>query len=214
MADMTGSERRRILVRQAKEWGEILLGFETRNRFELFDEGDRRIGWAAEEGGGIGRLVGRQLLGHMRKATLHVFGEDGQEKGRAEKPFRFYFHRMEVHEGGRRVGAVQRKFSILHRKFVIENANGQEVLEILSPFLRIWTFKILFREREVGRISKKWGGLLKEMFTDADVFGIEYDALDDLEVLRPVLLAATFLIDFTCFENNQGSGGVLWDSGG
>jgi len=33
----------RILVRQAKEWGEILTGFETRNRFHLFDEGGNDV---------------------------------------------------------------------------------------------------------------------------------------------------------------------------
>ena len=36
--------RKRILVRQAKEWGEILVGFETRNRYELFDESGSKSG--------------------------------------------------------------------------------------------------------------------------------------------------------------------------
>ncbi len=196
-------EKRRILVRQSKEWGEILLGFESVNRYELFDAADRRIGWAAEEGGGLMRMFGRQLFGPMRKATVHVYGPDGDEIGRGEKPFRLWFQRMEVFAGDRKAGAIQRRFSIFHRKFTIENARGEPVFEILSPFFRIWTFKILFQGEEVGRISKQWGGILKEVFTDADVFGLEYLSIDELESMRPVLLGATFLIDFTCFENNQ-----------
>ncbi len=200
---------KRILIRQAKEWGEILIGFESRNRYEIFDEDGEKFGYAAEEGGGFGRLIGRQFLGRMRKATIHVYKLDGSDWLRGEKPFRFFFHRMEVYENGRLLGAIQRRWSLLHRKFTIESADGTPVLEVYSPLFRIWTFKLLFQGQEVGRISKKWGGLLREMFTDADTFGIEYMDTQDLEVLRPILLVATFLIDFTCFENNQGSGSVL-----
>ncbi|HIE71348.1 MAG TPA: hypothetical protein EYP98_14915 [Planctomycetes bacterium] len=78
-------------------------------------------------------------------------------------------------------------------------------MQIYSPLFRIWTFKLMFRDQEVGRISKKWGGLLKEMFTDADIFGVECDPSVPVEV-RNVLMVATFLIDFTCFENNAGGG--------
>lgn len=197
------------MVRQAKEWGEILVGFECRNRYEIFDEDGTKAGYAAEEGSGFGRMIGRQLFGAMRRATLHVYDSGGVEVLRGEKPFRFFFQRMEVFEGQRKLGAVQRRWSWVSRKFTIENPRGDEVLEILSPWFRIWTFKLLFGQQEVGRISKKWGGALRELFTDADSFGVEYLAQDDLEALRPILLAATFLIDFTCFENNQNSGGLI-----
>ena len=200
---------RRILIRQSKEWGEILIGFEARNRYELFDEDGSLIARAAEESGGFGRMLSRQFFGHCRRSRIHVYGLDDQELGWGDKPFRFYFHRMDVYEGGQKVGSIQRKFSIFHRKFVIENARGQEVLEIHSPLFRIWTFKLLFRGREVGRVTKKWGGLLREMFTDADTFGIEYEGGADMDALRMVLICSTFLIDFTCFENNQGRGGLL-----
>lgn len=200
---------RRIMVRQAKEWGEILVGLECRNRYEIFDEGGAKTGYAAEEGSGFGRMVGRQVFGAMRRASLHVYDAEGEQVLRGEKPFRFYFHRMEAFAGEKKLGAVERRWSWFSRKFVIENAGGSEVLEILSPWFRFWTFKLLFRGQEVGRISKKWGGALRELFTDADTFGIEYLAQDDLEALRPILLTATFLIDFTCFENNQGRGGVF-----
>jgi uncharacterized protein YxjI len=103
------------------------------------------------------------------------------------------------------MGAVQRKFSILNREFELLNADGQVVLRIVSPLFHIWTFRLLFGDREVGAIRKQWSGMLREAFTDADVFGIEYDAAADLDTFRNLLLAATFLIDFTCFENNSGS---------
>jgi uncharacterized protein YxjI len=206
LSDIVG-ERERVLVQQTKEWGEILLGFESKNRYELKSERGEVLGYAAEEAKGVGAWFLRNLFGRCRKASIHLYDKQGGKLGRGEKPFRWYFHRMEIWDGSEMVGAIQRKFSILHRKFVLENAAGEEVMEIHSPLFRIWTFKLLFQDQEVGRISKKWGGLLKEMFTDADLFGVECQPHVPVEVRR-MLLVATFLIDFTCFENNQGSGGV------
>jgi uncharacterized protein YxjI len=163
------------------------------------------LGYAAEEAKGFGAWFLRNLFGRCRKASIHVYALGGAEVGRGEKPFRWYFHRMEVHDGGQHIGAIQRKFSLLHRRFVIENQKDEEIMEIHSPLFRIWTFKLLFRGEEVGRVTKRWGGLLKEMFTDADLFGIECKQHVPVEV-RSLLLVATFLIDFTCFENNQGRG--------
>lgn len=201
--------RRQLIVRQVKEWGEILVGLETRNRYEILDEDNNLVGYAAEEGKGLGAMLLRNLLGRCRACTLHITDPQGEVIGVGNKPFRWFFHRMEASEGGRPVGAVQRKWSWFHRKFVIESPTGDEVLTIFSPLFRIWTFKLKFRDRDVGVIRKKWGGALRELFTDADTFGIEYDAGDQLGEMQTILLAATFLIDFTCFENNAGNRSFL-----
>lgn len=211
--DSIVADRERVLIHQTKEWGEILLGFESKNRYELRDESGQRLGLAAEEAKGVGQWFLRNLFGRCRRATIHVYDEAGNEIGRGEKPFRWFFHRMEVFDGEQKLGAVQRKWSWLHRVFAVENAAGQEVMQIVSPLFRIWTFRLLFRDQEAGVIRKRWGGLLKEMFTDADAFGVEVAPHVPLEV-RKLLLVATFLIDFTCFENNTGGGSGMLDFGG
>ena len=202
--DAIVGDRQRIMVHQTKEWGEIVVGFESRNKFELRDEEGEKIGLAAEEGGGFGAMLGRQFFGHCRKATVHIYDNSGQQLGRGEKPFRWFFQRMEVFEGEQRLGAVERKFSWLKRRLVVENAAGKPVMEIVGPILLLGrgTFKLMFQDQEVGRISKKWGGLLREAFTDADIFGVECEPTVPAE-LRKILLVATFLIDFTYFENNN-----------
>lgn len=201
--------RRRILVHQIKEWGEILVGFESRNRYELKDEAGQLLGYAAEEGGGFGRAIGRQFFGSGRKATLHVLDAEGKEIARGSKPFTWFFHRIDVFANGVKLGAIERRWSWLHRRFTVENKDGAELFTVESPWLRVWTFKLLFRGQEVGVIKKQWGGLLKEMFTDADVFGLEYDPMPELEAVRPLLIFATLLVDLVCFENNQGGAGSL-----
>jgi len=209
---MTGLEaivgdNERVLIQQTKEWGEILLGFESKNRYELRSESGARLGYAAEEARGFGQWFLRNLFGHCRRASIHLYDSAGNKVGRGEKAFRWFFHRMEVFDGATRIGAVQRRWSFWHRVFAIENAQGEPVMELTSRLFRIWTFELTFRGQRVGVIKKKWGGLLKELFTDADTFGVEVAPHVPVEV-RKLLLVATFLVDFTCFEQNQGSGGV------
>ena len=53
---------------------------------------------------------------------------------------------------------------------------------------------------QIGKISKQWAGYVKEAFTNADNFGIQFPM--DLEVkTKACLLGALFLIDFMYFED-------------
>ena len=52
---------------------------------------------------------------------------------------------------------------------------------------------------EVGKISKKWSGLAKEAFTDADNFGISFPAGADAK-MKATMLGACMLIDYMFFE--------------
>ena len=63
-----------------------------------------------------------------------------------------------------------------------------------SPFLPLsCQVKTPDESRSVGRISKQWGGLLREALTDTDDFGLQFPL--DLDVwVKAVLLGATFLI--------------------
>lgn len=47
--------------------------------------------------------------------------------------------------------------------------------------------------QEIGKISKQWSGFSREMFTDADFFGISFP-LDLDSKMKAVLLGACFLI--------------------
>ena len=50
---------------------------------------------------------------------------------------------------------------------------------------------------EIGRVSKQWSNLMREYFTDADNFGIQFPM--DLDVrMKAVVLGAVFLI-VSCF---------------
>ena len=66
-------------------------------------------------------------------------------------------------------------------------------------FVKMWTFTINEDSREVAVITKRWSGLGKEMFSDADRFQLQFPQVKD-PVHRQILLGALFLIDLKHFE--------------
>lgn len=191
---------RELRVQQRKELAE-LFGFETRNKYEIHDQSDAVIGFAAEQGKGLLAHFSRYFLGHWRRFDIHVFDKNRKPLWRFTHPFRFFFQRLEVDtESGVRIGALQQRFSILSKKFDFEDASGNVLFSMHAPFWRIWTFPIQKNGNQVGVIEKKWGGFIKEIVTDADNFRVSFGnpglKLND----RILILAAAIFIDLQYFE--------------
>jgi hypothetical protein len=188
-----------LLVQQKKEWGEILTGFETKNKYAVTDVSGNQLYWAAEESSFLSRL----LLKTLRPFTMHVLSSEKNSILKLNKPFRFFFHEMNILDSEENLlGTIKREFSLLSRKFTVKDQSGIEIYKIYGPILHLWTFKILKYDQEVGRISKKWSGLGKEMFTDADKFNIAFPNSIDVNH-KGILMGALFLIDMLFFEKSK-----------
>jgi uncharacterized protein YxjI len=194
----------RLTVRQRKSWMEILTSLDARNKYVVYDEAGNPVFEVEEQGTRLRSFFKRLFLRNLRPFTSHVEDLNGQQLLLVlHKPFRFIFHRLEVRDAaGNLLGAIQRKWTWFRRKYVIEGPGGEHVATLFGPFFRPWTFKIqpAGSDLELGLIQKKWSGLLKEAFSDADNFWIDYASVADPK-LRAVLFAATALIDVVHFEN-------------
>ena len=191
-----------LVVQQIKENVEIFTSFETANKYRVCSVNGAELFYAAELGGSF---LMRQFLNNLRPFEIKVTSPNGSEGVVLKRPFRFYFHELEVQDtGGVHLGTVKRKFSWLRRVFQVLDAQGHERFQLFGPLLKPWTFFIKRGDREVGKITKKWSGALKEAFTDADNFGVTFPA--DLPVAeKSLLLGAVFLIDFAYFEKSNRS---------
>ena len=189
-----------LIVHQKKEWGEILTGFETKNRYAIQTQDARELYFAAEV---KGNFLIRMWLKAWRPFEMMVYDNAQQIVLKLKSPFRFYFREISIYDANDRLlGKVVREFSILRRKYKIYDNTGKEIFNLFGPILHPWTFNILQGSREIGKITKKFSGILKEAFTDADNFGVSYpQELDNQK--KAILLGAVFLIDFVHFENKN-----------
>ncbi len=187
-----------LVVVQRRELAE-LLGVETRNKYELHAADGALVGFAAEQSKGLLAGLARMFVGHWRTFELHVFDDQRQLLLRAFHPFRFLFQRLEVSTAdGRYLGAVQQRFGLFTKRFDVEDASGSPLLEMRSGLFSPWTFPFFREGQEVGRVEKRWSGLLREAFTDADTFRVAFGTASGDE--RALLLAAALFVDLQYFE--------------
>ena len=196
-----------LIFVQKKELGE-LFGFEGRNKFQIFDAHKNAISYAAEENRGLWGFLLRQVLGHWRSFKLHFYDMNRQEVLVAHHPFRFFFQRLEVYSpSGEHHGSLQRRFAVFAKKFDVESKSGEVLYTVSSPLWHLWTFRFVDkRGQQVAIVEKKWGGILKEFFLDADSFRLSISATAQItDSARLTLVAAALFIDLQFFEKKARS---------
>jgi uncharacterized protein YxjI len=77
-------------------------------------------------------------------------------------------------------------------------------LRIEGTLLHPWTFPVKKGDRQVACILKKWSGIGKEAFTDADTFLVRFEDAGLSENERRLLVMAALAIDFDFFEKKAG----------
>jgi len=105
--------------------------------------------------------------------------------------------RVTVRDGlGKELGYFRSKIFSLGGGFHVLDPTDNPVAEIKGDW-KGWNFRFLSKDGiELGKVTKKWAGIGKELFTSADNYVI---ALDDSRALPPnaavLLLAAGIAID-------------------
>ncbi|KJH46035.1 Scramblase [Dictyocaulus viviparus] len=113
---------------------------------------------------------------------------------------------------GKQIGFVRQKCG-LTIKLDVFDADENKFAYIIGPTWCCGCYPCCGREKVfkiyssrddscIGTITKLWGGVIKEFFTDADSFKVEFP-IDMSIPAKAVLIGTAFLIDFIAFEDNQ-----------
>ncbi|KAF4116795.1 hypothetical protein G5714_001348 [Onychostoma macrolepis] len=202
-----------LLVQQKVELAEVILGWETNNKYIVKNSMGQQVFFVAEEND----CCNRQFCGPLRSFVLHVQDNMGQEVMTLTRPlkcgsccFPCCLQELEIQSPpGNPIGYVIQNWHPFLPKYTIQNEKKEAVLKIVGPFCSCRccadvNFDVLSVDEstKVGRIAKQWTGLVRETFTDADNFGISFPM--DLDVkIKAALFGACFLIDFMFFEHNK-----------
>ncbi len=205
MIDLT--QYQEIVVRQQVELMEVFTGFETANRYVVSTPEGEQLLYAYEESG----WLSRQFLKTHRPLALHVIDNERQTILSAGRSFFWFLSHLHVRDGvDRPLGSLRRQFAFLKRRFVLEDASGNPIAEVQGKLFRPNTFMIYVDGSEVARVTKQWGGIMREAFSDADTFKVQQGPGLDKD-FSLMVLATAFAIDLDFFES--GGGGATFSLG-
>ncbi|XP_055304777.1 phospholipid scramblase 1-like isoform X2 [Sitodiplosis mosellana] len=173
-----------LLVHQKVELLEVITGIETNNQYEIKNTLGQRVYFAAEDND----CCTLNCCGPSRPFDMKIFDVNQREVMRFDRP----------------LACSSCCFPCCLQSLVVSAPVGN----VIGPCCTFSCggdveFKILsLNGNQVGKISKQWSGLAKEMFTDADNFGISFPM--DLDVcMKAVMLGACILIDMMFFETTD-----------
>lgn len=190
-----------IYINQTHEPIEVMLNWETRNKYKILDRDKKQIGLAIEHGKGPKHAIFRSIFGHWRSFRIDIYNNEKQIELKLHFPFHFFLRSMNIENvQNKSIGTLEQKWSFFRKKFELKNKNGLIIARINSPLLKFWTFEVFSHRKKIGTIQKKFSGLFSEVFTDRDEFSIGFASTDINLETKQMILACSLLIDIIYFE--------------
>lgn len=178
--------------------------FKLTDKYDIFDgETGAKLGCAVEEIGTLKMLLRLVVNKQLLPTTVEIREtDDGPAVLSIHRGFSFLRPTIEVQDGsGQVIGSFKSKLFTIGGGFYVYDASGNQSAEVKGNW-KGFTFQFLASDgRELGTVTKKWGGMMKEMFTSADSYHIQLaDDIPTQSALAALLLAAGLAIDIVFKE--------------
>uniref|UniRef100_A0A1I8GZG8 Phospholipid scramblase n=2 Tax=Macrostomum lignano TaxID=282301 RepID=A0A1I8GZG8_9PLAT len=209
----------RILIRQKIELLEIITSIETNNRYAICDSNGQPVLMAEEDSS----CCSRQCCRNDRPFVFNIIDLRGMPQIRVARHYTYNWCQCCSCLGccqdsidvecppGHPIGYVIQNGACCNISFNVYDANLQPVMFLRGPNYclctcpgTVHTFSVMTADQtvELGKLRKTWGGLLKELLTDADNFELLVPP-EMPDHHKGLLIGATLLIDFMFFEDND-----------
>lgn len=105
-----------------------------------------------------------------------------------------------LNEQGQRIGGFKQKFFSLGGAFTVLGANDEPLCELKGKWTS-WEFSFMVGQQEIAKVTKKWAGLGRELFTSADNYILQISpSVPHDHPARQLIVAAVMCIDLVLKE--------------
>jgi uncharacterized protein YxjI len=179
---------------------------ELTNEYKIEDEQGNQVGVIRQEGQSGLKKAARLIssLDQFMTHTMAVYDNTGMKVLELTRPRKFVKSKLQVKDGGGRpVGQITQQNVFGKIRFGLEG-NGAQLGEIRAENWRAWNFAIVDHTgQERARITKKWEGLARTVFTTADHYLVDVDPSITGD-FRLLVLAAAAGIDTALKQDSRG----------
>ncbi len=177
--------------------------FKAANNFDVFDPatGEEILQCREPNLGTFTRLLRFTRYKQNTPFNVIVTTASGEQVLRIQRGVSLFLSKVEVFdEDDVRVGGFKQKFFSLGGAFNVLDEDDQPLCQLKGKWTS-WEFAFTHDGVEFAKVSKKWAGFGKELFTSADNYMLQiHDAVPADSPLRTLILAAVFCIDMVLKE--------------
>ena len=181
------------------------VGFlKAANNYDVFDpETGEEILQCREERLGLVTKLVRLFTDYKRMTPFNVQirTPSGQPVVRVSRGISIFLSKVDVwDENEQRLGGFKQKLFSIGGSFTVLSKDDQPLCELKGKWTS-WEFSFKAGNNELAKVSKKWAGIGKELFTSADNYILEISPqVPPDNAVRQLIIAAVMCIDMVLKE--------------
>lgn len=172
--------------------------FKAASNYDIFDPETREMILVCREEriGPITKLLRFTDYRTMTPFDVDVRTPSGEQLLRVRRGITLFRSQVDVlDEQHERIGGFRQKLLSIGGAFTVLSRDNEPLCELKGKWTG-WDFRFMAGENQLARVTKKWTGLGKEMFTSADNYVLEIsDEVPQDNPVRQLILGAVLCID-------------------
>ena len=172
------------------------------NIYKVFNEHGENIG-SVKQKLSAGQKMLRLLLNKgMLPFRLDLENNLGEVQASIFRGWTFFMSKITITDSnGINIATIKQKFKFFKPTFQIYNNSENLIAEITGDW-KAWNFVIKDAfQNQIGSISKKWAGAIKEIFTSADKYNVSIDPNYSAKENKMAILSCAITIDMVLKES-------------
>lgn len=176
--------------------------FKFENAYSIYDENGLSIGSVRQKLSLKQKLMRMVLNKAMLPFLLEIKNQNDETEASISRGWTFFMSKIKISDAhGNQIGSIRQKFKLFQPTFKVFDANEHQIAEISGDW-KAWNFIIKDENsNQIGTISKKWAGAMKEVFTSADKYNVYLDSGYSDKNRRIAVLAGAITIDMVLKES-------------
>ncbi len=177
--------------------------FKATSNYDVFDPetGEELLQCREEQLGMLTKIFRFTDYKRMTPFDVQIRTSAGEPVLRVKRGFSLFLSKVDVlDENHQRIGGFQQKLFSIGGAFSVLGKNNEPMCDLKGKWTS-WEFRFLAGDNELAKVSKKWSGLGKEMFTSADNYMLQIsEQVPQDNPVRQLILAAVMCIDLVLKE--------------
>lgn len=177
--------------------------FKAASNFDIYDpeSGEMVMQCREERLGILTKLLRFTDYKRMTPFDVQVRTPSGEPIVRVTRGISLFLSKVNVFdEDDEVIGMFKQKFFSIGGAFSVLDVNGEPLCQLKGKWTG-WDFSFVAGDQQLARVTKKWGGLGKELFTSADNYVLQIDErIPPDSPIRQLILGAVMCIDLVLKE--------------